>query len=174
MTLPLYETTVKNWTRTAETMVGVLAKGRAHYQETNQDIEQLATTKLCDDMFPLSFQINSIRHHSVNAIAGVKAGEFAPPTPLEKTDYTSLEAHLKETVETLKGMSEEEVNSLNGGTVIFKLGSKELPFTAADFLMSFSVPNFLFHATTTYNILRMNGVPIGKRDFLGSLPFKRG
>jgi len=59
-----------------------------------------------------------------------------------------------------------------GKDVIFALGDRKLPFTAEDFLMSFSLPNFYFHATTAYDILRTNGVPLGKRDFMGRLKLK--
>ena len=63
----------------------------------------------------------------------------------------------------------ETINALAGKTVIFKLGANEMPFTAENFALSFSLPNFYFHATTAYDILRMKGVEIGKMDFLGKM-----
>ena len=77
------------------------------------------------------------------------------------------EAHQK-----LSALTPEAVNALAGRDVIFKLGERALPFTAEGFLMSFSLPNFFFHATTAYDILRHKGAPIGKRDFMGKLNLK--
>ena len=67
----------------------------------------------------------------------------------------------------------DAVNALGGRDVVFHLGDHKLPFTAEGFLMSFSLPNFYFHATTAYDILRTNGVPLGKRDFMGRLKMKK-
>ena len=63
--------------------------------------------------------------------------------------------------------------ALAGRDVAFQFGERKLPFTAEEFLMSFSLPNFFFHATTAYDILRHKGVPLGKRDFMGRLRIKR-
>ena len=70
-------------------------------------------------------------------------------------------------------LTPEAVNALGGRDVVFLLGDHKLPFTAEGFLMSFSLPNFYFHATTAYDILRTNGVPLGKRDFMGRLKMKK-
>ena len=67
----------------------------------------------------------------------------------------------------------ETVNQLVGRDMVFKLGERQLPFKAEDFLMSFSMPNFYFHSTTAYDLLRMVGVPVGKMDYLGKLRLKR-
>jgi hypothetical protein len=72
----------------------------------------------------------------------------------------------------LSALSAETVNTWEGNDVSFKIGDRVLPFTAVGFLLSFSLPNFYFHATTAYDILRMKGVPLGKRDFLGRLQLK--
>ena len=69
----------------------------------------------------------------------------------------------------MAGLETAEVEALSQKSMVFKLGENELPFTNQNFLLSFSLPNFYFHATTTYDILRMLGVPLGKRDFLGSM-----
>ncbi len=72
-------------------------------------------------------------------------------------------------MEGLSGQSESEVEALADKSMVFSLGKREMPFTNQNFLLSFSLPNFYFHATTTYDILRMLGVPIGKMDFLGKM-----
>ena len=71
-------------------------------------------------------------------------------------------------------MEADEVNAMAGKDVVFSMKDVTIPFVAEDFLMSFSIPNFHFHATTTYDILRMKGVTLGKRDYLGKLAIKQG
>ena len=66
-------------------------------------------------------------------------------------------------------MTKDEINALSGKAMLFKMGDFELPFTAEDFVQSFSLPNFYFHVTTAYDILRMKGAPLGKLDFLGKI-----
>ena len=66
-------------------------------------------------------------------------------------------------------MTKNEINVLSAKAMLFKMGGFELPFTAEDFMQSFSLPNFYFHVTTTYDILRMEGVSLGKLDFLGKI-----
>ena len=65
-----------------------------------------------------------------------------------------------------------DVNALDGKDIIFQIRDTKMPFTAENFLLSFSLPNFYFHATTAYDILRTKGVPLGKRDFLGRMRMK--
>jgi hypothetical protein len=73
----------------------------------------------------------------------------------------------------LTALKPDDVNALAGRDVAFQMRDNKLPFTAESFLMSFSLPNFFFHATTAYDILRHKGVPLGKRDFMGRLRIKR-
>ena len=74
--------------------------------------------------------------------------------------------------DALSAMTPDAVNALIGRDVMFQAGERKLPFTAEGFLMSFSLPNFYFHATTAYDILRHKGVPLGKRDFMGRMRMK--
>ncbi|MFC6198749.1 DUF1993 domain-containing protein [Ponticaulis profundi] len=172
MSFSLFDATVPGYIRTLNAISGVLAKGREYYKEHALDVESIPDERLCGDMLPFSFQINSIRHHSIEAIDAIKSGQFGIPGAMEKTDYASLEALVKKTVEELSALTPDDVNACEGNDVIFTLGEMKIPFTATGFLMSFSVPNFHFHATTTYDILRMKGVPVGKRDYLGALEVK--
>ena len=174
MGLTLYDAFIPTFIRTTEAVAGVLKKGRDFYTENGLDLETLPSTALCGDMLPLSFQINSVRHQSINAVECVKSGVFSPPGPLEKTDYASLEQHIQTTIADLKALTPDEVNALEGKDMMFVMGELKIPFEATGFLSSFATPNFFFHATTTYDILRMKGVPLSKQDFLGRLMIKRG
>jgi hypothetical protein len=101
-----------------------------------------------------------------------KNGVFVPPSSKPDLDYAGLQALVTEARSELSGLSPEAVDALVGRDVTFKIGDRALPFTAEGFLMSFSLPNFFFHATTAYDILRHNGAPLGKRDFMGKLKLK--
>ena len=76
------------------------------------------------------------------------------------------------TVETTGALKPEEINALEGNDMRFEMGDFKIPFTAEDFILSFSFPNFYFHATTTYDILRWKGAELGKMDFLGTMRVK--
>tara|TARA_B100000678_G_scaffold281252_2_gene278859 strand:- start:17787 stop:18311 length:525 start_codon:yes stop_codon:yes gene_type:complete len=174
MSFTLYDASVAGFIRTTEAVAGILKRGRAHYEDNALDLESATEERLCGDMHPLHFQINSVRHHSVNAIRGIKGGSFEPPKPLEKTDFQSLQDLVQSTIDELKSYEPDEINGLYGRDLVFKLGEREMPFLAEGFLMSFSVPNFHFHATTAYDIFRMKGVPLGKRDYISKLVLKSG
>ncbi len=108
----------------------------------------------------------------MGAIEGAKRGVFAPSVP-SALDYAGLQNAVAEARAKLQSYTPDEINALDGGEVVFELRDLRLPFTAQDFLLSFSVPNFHFHAATAYDILRMKGAPLGKRDYLGQLRLKR-
>jgi hypothetical protein len=97
---------------------------------------------------------------------------FAPPGKTEPLDYPGLQKLMADTSDALQRLTREEVDALAGAHVDFQMRDRKVPFTAENFLLSFSLPNFYFHATTAYDILRSKAVPLGKRDFLGRLRIK--
>ena len=172
MAISLYEATVERYLQTLGAVAGVLEKGAAHCAETGNDSAELVSTRLYPDMLPLAFQIWSVQHHSLGAIEGAKSGVFAPPSPLPPLDYPGLQKVVADTREKVAALTPDEVNGLEGRDMVFQIGERKMPFTTEGFLLSFSLPNFFFHATTTYDILRANGVKLGKRDFMGALRMK--
>jgi hypothetical protein len=148
---------------------GVLEKGASHAAETGRDLQEVVMTRLREDMMPLHFQVVSVAHHSWGAMQGLQRGSFSPPSFEFDKDYAGLQDLVRKARDELAGLDPVEVEALADGSMVFKLSSTELPFTNQNFLLSFSLPNFYFHATTTYDILRMLGVPLGKVDFLGKM-----
>ena len=122
-----------------------------------------------ETMHPLSFQIRSVVHHSINAVNGLRAGEFTPPPDVPDMDYAGLQQHLAEAIAALKDCDRNEIDALAGGSLIFKVSGMEIPFTNENFVLGFSIPNLNFHATTAYDLLRMNGVQLSKMDYLGEM-----
>jgi hypothetical protein len=172
MAITFYEASVATYLQTLNALSGVLAKGLKHCQEKGIDAQSIVETKLAPDMLPFAFQVQSAIHHSKNALDAMKNGVFTPPSPTPAHSYAEWQGELAGTIEALKKMTPEGVNALEKNDVVFEMRGMKMPFTAPGFLFSFSLPNFFFHTTTAYDILRSKGVPLGKRDFMGPLRMK--
>ena len=168
MATSFYDLSVACYLQTLTGVEGYLAKGLAHCQANGIDPAEIVDTRLHPDMFPFAFQVWSVAHHSLGAIRGIEAGVFTPPPPLPTLNYAGWQKVVSDARETLATMTAEAVNALEGKDLLFKFGDFKLPFEAVGFVLSFSLPNLHFHATTAYDILRMKGVPVGKRDFIGA------
>src|SRR5262245_11394321 len=172
MSISLYDLSVANYLQTVPAIAGLLDKGLAFCTSNGIDPSEMVEARLAPDMLPLRFQIVSVAHHSLGAIEGIMKSVFSPPGQIEPLDYRGLQQRLADTAEALRRLHPEEVNALAGRDVSFQFRDRKIPFTAEGFLLSFSLPNFYFHATTAYDILRSKGVPLGKRDFMGQLRIK--
>lgn len=172
MAFSLYDATVANYLQTLGAVGGFLEKSLAHFREKGIDPAEIVEARMAPDMLPLRFQIVSVAHHSRGAIEAAKTGVFTPSAGKPDLDYAALQALVTEARNELSALTPDAVNALAGRDVIFKLGDRALPFTSEGFLMSFSLPNFFFHATTAYDILRHKGAPLGKRDFMGRMKLK--
>ncbi len=172
MATSLYELSVTNYLQTLGGMEGFLGRGLAHFQENKIDADEIVEARLHPDMLPFRFQVLATAHHSIGAIRGMKAGLFAPPASLPPLDYAGLQKAVIDAREALQQIAPPDVNALEGKDVTFQIRDTKIPFTAEGFVQSFSLPNFYFHATTAYDILRSKGVPLGKRDFLGRMRLK--
>ena len=173
MAIELYDLSVANYLQTLGALEGVLAKGAAFAAEKGIDLTEIVDTRVHPDMFPFSFQVVSACRHSAGAIQGAKTGEFTPPGKAPEGGYPALQKLVADAIASLKAESREEINALQGKDMVFKLSdSFKLPFTVENFILSFSLPNFYFHSTTTYAILRQRGVQLGKRDFMGAMRMK--
>ena len=172
MAIPLYDLSVANYLQTLGGVEGFLGKSISHFNDSKVNANEVADSRLAPDMLPFRFQIHAVVHHSLGAIEGVKAGLFAPPAPPPALDFAGLQKQVADARGALEKLTPADVNGLSGKDMVFQIRDNKLPFTAENFLMSFSLPNFYFHATTAYDILRQKGVPLGKRDFLGRMRMK--
>jgi hypothetical protein len=172
MAFSLYDATVANYLQILGAVDGLLTKSLAHFKEKGIDPAEVVEARLASDMLPFRFQVVSLTHHSRGAMEAAQNGVFVPPSGKPDLDFAALQALVKDAQSELSALTPEAVNALVGRDVTFKLGERALPFTAEGFLMSFSLPNFFFHTTTAYDILRHKGAPLGKRDFMGRLKLK--
>lgn len=170
MTLSLYAAIVPNWLQILGAGKGWLDKAEAS-DLTEQEVLE---SRLIDDMMPFAAQVKSMHDHSKGAVEGVRAGVFSPKFgEALPGSIAELRQLLDSAISFLEGLSEDELAGFVGQDMRFEIGEKKLPFTAEDFLLTFSQTNFFFHAVTAYDILRAKGVPVGKLDYLGALRIKQ-
>jgi hypothetical protein len=167
LAISLYDVSVASYLQILGAVSGFLAKGREHFTKSGVDLKDVVETRLIADMFPFRAQVFATTHHSLGAIQAIQAGVFTPPSSVPDLDYAGLEELVAEARSGLQQYERKAIDALEGNDVVFKFAGLSMPFVARDFVLTFSLPNFYFHATTAYDILRMKGAPIGKRDFMG-------
>ena len=172
MATSLYDLSVASYLQTVRAVVGFLDRAAKHCAATGSDPDDFVDARLFGDMAPFHFQIECVYHHSVWALEAVKSGLFAPPALVGPIPFVDLQAMMVQTETVLNAFAPEEVNSWAGKELDFQIGPRRLAFKAENFFLSFSLPNFYFHAVTAYDILRLKGVPLGKRDYEGQLRTK--
>jgi len=173
MAISLYAATIPNYIQLLEAVSRLLEKGEAHCLEKRLEPDSILQARLAEDMNPFVYQVKSAAVHSIGAVEGVRRGSFSPDTTVPPQTFPALKARVTEAVTALNAIAPEEVEGFVGRDMCFVFGDRRVDYTAENFLLSFSQPNFFFHVTTAYDILRWKGLPIGKRDYLGRLRIKR-
>ena len=169
MATSLYDLSVASYLQTVGAVAGFLDRAAKQCAETGCDPDDFVGARLFEDMAPFHFQIECVDHHSVWALEAVKSGLFAPPALVGPIPFVDLQAMMAQTETALKAFTPDEVNSWAGKDLDLQIGPRRLAFTSETLILSFSLPNFYFHAVTAYDILRTRGVPLGKRDYEGRL-----
>jgi hypothetical protein len=172
MPISLYDASVGCYLQTLGAVSGFLEKARAHCAEHAIDLAEMTETRLFPDMLPFRYQIQSVAHHASGGAAALLHGTFSPATNHPEHDYTALQRLIADAHAELTALSTEIIEARAGADVTFRAGPREMHFTAEFFVLTFSLPNVHFHATTAYDILRSKGVPVGKRDYMGKPRFK--
>jgi len=145
----------------------VLKKAQALYAEKKFDESTLLSYRLYPDMFSFSRQVQAATDHARNCIA-LLAGVEAPKVEMNEKSLADLAARVDNTVAWINNIKPAQIDGTEGKSVTVKMMDREMQFTGLDLLLKRSLPNFYFHATTAYDILRHNGVEIGKRHFMGN------
>lgn len=172
MSISLYAATVPTWLQLLGTVSKLVDKADAWCTETGTDPAEIIDAKLAPDMFNFAYQVKSTAVHSWGAIEGVRRGLFEPDMTPPPTSFDGMRQRISEAVQQLEGLDPAELETFIGRDMRFQMGKFRLDFTAENFLLSFSQPNFHFHATTAYDLLRMKGLPIGKGDYMGRMALK--
>jgi uncharacterized protein len=173
MAFSLYAATIPSFQQILGAVSGLLDKAAAFCADNSVAPQELIQARLAADMFPLAYQVKSTAVHSLGAIEGIRKGVFSPDTTSPPETFAALKARIAETLTALETIESAEIDGFLGRDVRFAFGTNYRDYSAENFLLSFSLPNFYFHATTTYDILRWKGLPIGKRDYMGKTRTKK-
>jgi hypothetical protein len=173
MAFSLYAATVPSYQQTLGAVLGLLGKAATFCADKGLAPQDIIQARLAEDMLPFAYQVKSTAVHSLGAIEGVRRGVFSPDMTTPPDSFPALKARIAATLAALEAVDAAEVDAFVGRDMRFVAGDRHADFTAENFLLSFSQPNFYFHATTAYAILRWKGVPLGKRDYTGRLRLKR-
>ena len=167
MSLNMYQASIPVFIRMLGNLSTILDKALAHAEAKKIDPAIFINARLTPDMFPLSRQVQ-IATDMVKGCAARLAGIEVPSYEDNETTFADLQARIAKTVTFLQSVSDGQINGSEDRTVTLKLRDKEISFLGQPYLLDFVLPNFYFHITATYAILRHNGVEIGKMDYLGS------
>lgn len=165
--MSLYDVSVPAFIRTLNSLSGVLAKAEKHATDHKIDPSVLTNSRLFPDMFPLKRQIQ-VASDSARRGCGQLAGAEVPSMPDTEETFAELQERIKKTIDYLKTLKREQFAGAETKVIELPLPNGSLKLDGPTFLMSFAYANFSFHVVTAYNILRHNGVPLGKMDYLGA------
>jgi len=168
MSFSMYQAAVPPVLQILASVSAILDKAAAHCAARKIDPAALLTFRLFPDMFPLSRQVQ-IMTDQAKGMAARLAGVDVPTYADTETSFDDLKARIAKVTAFVKGFTPAQIDGSEDKPISFKAGANELKFTGRQYLTSFVFPNFYFHATTTYDILRHCGVELGKRDFLGAV-----
>jgi uncharacterized protein len=169
MATSLYDLSVPTFQQTVSAVAGFLDRAAVHCAETGANPDEFADARLFPDMAPFHFQIEALWHHAVWGVEALMTGAFTPPPLIGSMPFADMQAIIVRGEAALQAFDRDEVDRCAGKELDLQIGPRRLAFTAETFILSFSLPNFHFHAVTAYDILRTRGVPIGKRDYEGRL-----
>lgn len=161
----MYDATVPVFVHFLNGLAALLRKTEAHVQAKKLDPNAFLTARLFPDMFTFTKQVQLACDFAKGTSARL-AGVAIPSHPDEEKTFDELHERIRKTVEFVRGLTKEQFAGAAERQITFKAGGKEITVTGAQYLSNVGLPNFYFHLTTAYGLLRHNGVEIGKADFL--------
>ena len=168
MSLSMYQASLPVLVRGLEQLDNILGKAAAHAEAKKIDPSVFVNARLAPDMFALARQVQ-IATDNAKGCAARLAGVEVPSYADTETTFPDLQARVAKTIAFVKGFTAAQIDGSEARSVTLKIGGNELKFTGADYLFRLVLPNFYFHLTTAYDILRHNGVELGKPDYLGKI-----
>lgn len=164
----MYQASVPLFQQLLGALSGVLDKGAAFCAAKQIDPSVLVNARLAPDMFPLTRQVQAATDNAKGCIARL-AGVEVPVHEDTETNFDELKARIARTRAFIDAFTPAQIDGSEDREIVLKMRSGVLTFTGQRYLIGFVIPNFAFHCTTAYDILRHNGVEVGKRDFLGTV-----
>lgn len=167
MTISMFEASSPRFINMLKNLGAILAKAEAHATAKKIAPAVLLGSRLFPDMFALTRQVQIACDHAKGAAARLAGIEVPKFEDTEET-FADLQARIAKTIAFVESVSASQIDGSEGREIAFTIGGHDVKFTGMQYLLGFALPNFYFHVTTAYNILRHNGVEIGKRDFVGT------
>lgn len=166
MALSMYESSIPSLKHMLGSLAAILAKAADHAADKKINPDALINARLFPDMFHLAKQVQ-IATDQAKGCAARLAGIDMPKYEDNETTFDELQARITKTIAFLDSVTAEQINGSEERDIVLQVHDKKFEFKGKDYLLNWVLPNFYFHVTTAYNILRHNGVEIGKKDFLG-------
>lgn len=166
MTISMYQASVPVFIRMLNNLTAILEKAAAHAEARKIEPAVLINSRLYPDMFPLSRQIRIATDAAMSGAARL-AGMEPPKFEDNETTFPELIERIRKTIAYLNTFKPEQIDNSEKAKIELKVRDGTLTFDGLTFLLNRVLPNFYFHITTTYGILRHNGVELGKKDYLG-------
>jgi len=167
MTISMYQASVPRFINILGNLANILDKAQAHVEAKKIAEGTLPGYRLFPDMLPMTTQVQ-IACDSAKGVVARLAGIDIPVFEDNEKTLADLKARVAKTIAFIQTITPAQIDGTEEKDIVIKRGEKETHYKGMQFLLGHAMPNFYFHVTTTYNILRHNGVEIGKRDFLGN------
>jgi hypothetical protein len=161
LTLSLYDASIPTFIRALRNLDAMMDKASG----SRTSLAAIVESRLAPDMFPFTRQIQTASDAAKGAAARL-AGIAPPSFPDEETTFAELKARLARTIAFLETVKPGQIDGREAATIELPVPGRTLTFTAKDFLFNFALPNFFFHVVTAYGLMRKEGVPLGKMDYL--------
>jgi uncharacterized protein len=165
--ISMYQASVPRFVNILGNLSKIIDKAQAFADARKLDPATLPNSRLFPDMLPLTTQVQ-IACDSAKGVVARLAGVEIPVFEDNEKTLAELKLRIEKTIAFIQGVSAAKIDGTEDKEIVIKRGDKETRYTGIQFLLGHAVPNFYFHVTTTYNILRHNGIEIGKRDYLGN------
>ena len=167
MKISMYQASAPRFANTLRNLSAILDKAQAHCEATKIDPAVMSGMRLIADMFPLSRQVQIACDSAKGAVARL-AGVDIPVHEDSEQRLAELKTRIAKTIDFILSVGPEKIDGSEERAVTLKLGGKDVTYTGLQYLLGHAYPNFYFHVTTAYDILRANGVELGKRDYIGT------
>jgi uncharacterized protein len=167
MNISMYQASAPRFANMLRNLSALLDKAQAHCEAKKIDPAALTAYRLYPDMFPFTRQVQIACDTAKGAVARLAGVEIPKHEDTEQT-LPELKARIARTLAFIESVKAGQVDGSEAREVVMKMRAGEVKFTGLQYLMGHAYPNFYFHVTTAYNILRHNGVEVGKRDFVGN------
>jgi len=168
MKISMHQVSAPRFANSLKNLSAILDKGQAYAEAKKVDPTVLTGARLYPDMFPLSRQVQIATDTAKGAVARLAGIENPKYEDTERT-FEELKARIAKTIELIDSVKPDQVDGTEDKEIVLKLGGSEMRWTGMQYLLGFALPNFYFHVTTAYDILRHSGVEVVKRDYLGNI-----